>query len=154
MKKIAKLAESDNFSAVTIGPMDELSEYSMIHPKSGQQITGKIFLKEAMEATGTEISFNSLPPHTDLSYFHIHHEVEETYIFLSGHGDFQVDDDCFPIGEGSVVRIAPAGKRGFRNSSGEPMIYIVIQSKAGSLERFSSGDGERIPCEPLWLKEK
>lgn len=150
MKEIKHLAENKNYSAVNIGSLDRLMEYSLIHPKSGKKIEGKVFVKDATKATGTEISFNSLPPKTELSYFHIHNENEETYIILKGYGDFQVDDDCFEITTGSVIRVAPKGKRGMRNSSDEPMIYMVIQAKEGSLHQYTSDDGERIPCEPKW----
>lgn len=152
MKEIETISEGSNYKAVNIGNLNNLNEYSLIHPKSGQKIEGKVFIKEATEATGTEISFNTLPPETELSYFHIHNQDEETYIFLKGSGEFQVDDDCFPISEGSIVRVAPKGKRGFRNSSGEPMIYIVIQSKENSLSQYSSADGERVVHKAKWHK--
>lgn len=152
MKIIESISENKNYTAVNLGCLDELMEHGLIHPKSGEEIRGKVFLKEATKATGTEISFNSLPPNTSLSYFHIHNEDEETYIILKGKGDFQVDNDCFPIEEGSVIRVAPAGVRGMRNSSDEPMIYIVIQSKADSLKQYSSVDGERVEHKAKWEK--
>ncbi len=43
---------------------------------------------------------------------------------------FQIDDDCFPIEEGSVVRVAPEGARNIYNSS----------------------DEERVQKDALWLK--
>lgn len=42
------------------------------------------------KATGTEISFNELPSKTELPYFHIHVQNEETYIILKGEVDFQI----------------------------------------------------------------
>ena len=150
MRKSEVISENPNYTAINIGKLDDLMDYSMLHPKSGQEIKGKIFLKEATKATGTEISFQMLPPHTPLTYFHIHHKNEETYIILRGNGDFQIDDNCFPIQEGSIVRVSPAGNRSLRNSSDEPMIYMVIQSKENSLEEYSSADGERIPQEIKW----
>ncbi|MEI7675935.1 MAG: cupin domain-containing protein, partial [Bacteroidales bacterium] len=113
-------------------------------------IEGKVFLKDKTNATGTEISFNSLAPKTEQPYFHIHRKNEETYIVLKGFGFFQVDDDCFSIKEGSVIRVAPQGKRGICNSSDEAMIYMVIQSKENSLEEYTSADGERLPVTPKW----
>lgn len=150
MKEVKQISENENYTAINIGCLDRLNEYSLIHPKSKQEITGKVFLKEATNATGTEISFQMLAPKTDISYFHIHKENEETYIVLKGFGDFQVDEDCFPITEGSVVRVSPAGKRSLRNSSNETMIYMVIQSKQDSLNQYSSADGERVQYEPKW----
>ena len=153
MKNIEHISGNNNYTAINIGSLAKLAEHSIIHPKSGQEVEGKVFLKNASNATGTEISFQILPPKTELPYFHIHTQNEETYIILKGSGDFQVDDDCFPISEGSVIRISPKSKRGLRNSSDELMMYMVIQSKEGSLQQWSSDDGERVDCEPKWKKK-
>jgi len=150
MIQIENLAGNSHFTAVNIGNLDDLKNYSLVHPVSKRLIEGKVFLKDATEATGTEISFNSLPSHSEQPYFHIHRKNEETYIILKGFGFFQVDEDCFNIKEGSVIRVAPQGKRGICNSSDEAMIYIVIQSKENSLEEYTTTDGERLPCVPKW----
>lgn len=150
MKKIEKLSENTNYSAVNLGDLNDLMDYSLIHPVSKRLIEGKVFLKESTLSTGTEISFNSLPPKSEQPYFHIHRKNEETYIILKGFGFYQVDDDCFSIKEGSVIRVAPQGKRGICNSSDETMIYMVIQSKENSLEEYTTADGERLPVVPKW----
>jgi mannose-6-phosphate isomerase-like protein (cupin superfamily) len=150
MKQIEKLLENTHYSAVNLGSLNDLWDYSLIHPVNKKLLEGKVFLKDATKATGTEISFNSLPPHTEQPYFHIHRKNEETYIVLTGSGFFQVDDDCFSIKEGSVIRVAPQGKRGICNSSDEKMVYMVIQSKENSLEEHTTADGERLPVEPKW----
>jgi mannose-6-phosphate isomerase-like protein (cupin superfamily) len=150
MNKLQEISKNRNYTAINAGSMDTWKEYSMIHPKSGQEVTGKVFLKEATRATGTEISLDVIPPKSELPYFHIHRKNEETYIILKGKGYFQVDEDCFPIEEGSIIRVAPEGNRGIRNTSGEEMIYICIQSKENSLEEYSTGDGERVPQQPKW----
>ncbi|MFT3752052.1 MAG: cupin domain-containing protein [Paludibacter sp.] len=150
MKQIEKLSENSHYSAVDLGELDELMDYSLVHPVNKRLIEGKVFLKGMTQATGTEISFNSLPPKSEQPYFHIHWKNEETYIILKGHGFFQVDNDCFGIKEGSVIRVAPAGKRGICNSSDENMVYMVIQSKENSLEEHTTADGERLPVEPKW----
>ena len=150
MKKLEKLSENAYYTAVELGDLNDLKNYALIHPVNKQVIEGKVFLKDATKATGTEISFNALPPHSEQPYFHIHRKNEETYIILKGYGFFQVDDDCFSIKEGSVIRVSPQGKRGIRNKSDESMIYMVIQSKENSLEEHTTADGERVPVEPKW----
>lgn len=150
MKTIEKLSENAHYNAVDLGNLNDLMQYALVHPVSKKLIEGKVFLKDATNATGTEISFNSLPPQTEQPYFHIHRKNEETYIILKGSGFFQVDEDCFSIQEGSVIRVAPAGKRGIRNSSDDTMVYMVIQSKEKSLEEYTTGDGERVPVDPKW----
>ena len=150
MKQIEKLSENENYTAVNLGSLDELMDYSLIHPVRNTLIEGKVFLKDATDATGTEISFNMLLPHSEQPYFHIHRKNEETYFILKGSGFYQVDDDCFKINEGSIIRVAPQGKRGICNSSDETMIYMVVQSKENSLEEHTTADGERIPVVPKW----
>jgi mannose-6-phosphate isomerase-like protein (cupin superfamily) len=152
MKQIEKISENKNYTAVNIGKIDELPDYSFIHPKTKQEVTGKVFVKKDTCSTGTEISFTTLPPRTELPYFHFHNKDEETYIILKGNGYYQVDDDCFPISEGSVIRVAPQGIRGLCNTSDEPMVYICVQSKEKSLEEHTTEDGGRIACEPKWRK--
>lgn len=125
METINILSENENYTAVNIGSMNELMKHTLVHSVSGRIIEGKAFL----------------------SYFHVHEQNEETYIILRGSGFFQVDDDCFPISEGSVVRVAPKGVRGMSNSSGEAMVYIVIQSRENSLKQYSTGDGTRVEYE-------
>ena len=150
MKKIKKIVEDTNFTAIDLGDLDKLMEYSLIHKVNKQKIEGKVFLKEPTDTTGTEISFNSLAPHSEQPYFHIHKKNEETYIILKGYGFFEVDGNCFNIKEGSVIRVAPDGVRGIRNDSDEIMVYIVIQSKENSLQEYSTDDGERVTFNPKW----
>lgn len=150
MKTITKIKEDRNYTAVDLGNLEELMQYSLIHKVNKQKIEGKVFLKEATNSTGTEISLNSLAAKTEQPYFHIHYKNEESYIILKGHGYFQVDDECFEIKEGSVIRVAPKGVRGIRNDSDETMIYMVVQSKENSLEEYTTDDGERVAFNPKW----
>ena len=140
MDGLKKVAENKNFTAVNVGKLSLLSETA----------NGKAFLKDATKATGAEISLSILPAKTDLPSFHSHKQNEETYIILSGAGKFQVDDDWFDISEGSIVRVAPDGIRGMTNTSDEQMIYVVVQSKAGSIEQYSMGDGVIVEATPRW----
>ncbi len=139
-----KQLENKDYTVVNIGNINDIKHQSLIHPKSGEKINGKVFLKEITKSTGTEISFNYLPPKTELGYFHIHKKNEETYIIIKGTGYFQVNNDCFPINEGSVIRVAPDGIRSLCNTSDKDMVYICVQSKINSLEEYSAGDSTRI----------
>jgi mannose-6-phosphate isomerase-like protein (cupin superfamily) len=104
----------------------------------------------AGNATGTEISFTTIPPKSELGYFHQHKKDEETYIIFKGSGYYQVDEDCFPIQEGSIIRVTPEGVRSLCNTSEDEMIFICIQSKENSLEEYSTDDGQRVICLPNW----
>jgi mannose-6-phosphate isomerase-like protein (cupin superfamily) len=140
MSTIKQIAEGNNFTAVNFG--------TLCHVLA--DANGKIFLKDATKATGTEISISILPPRTALPLFHSHKQNEETYIILRGSGKFQVDDKVFDISEGSVIRVAPGGVRGMTNTSDEQMAYIVIQAKENSLEQHTMEDGVIVEATPLW----
>lgn len=150
MKKIEVISNNKNYKAVNVGKWEDVEAFSLIHPKLGTEIKGKVFLKEPTQSTGTEISFTTIPPKSELGYFHIHNKDEETYIILKGFGFYQVDEDCFPIQEGSVIRVAPEGVRSLCNTSDESMVYICIQSKANSLEEYTAEDGKRCTILPKW----
>jgi mannose-6-phosphate isomerase-like protein (cupin superfamily) len=150
MKKVEMISENKNYTAVNVGRLENIENYSLIHPKLKTEIKGKVFLKDPTKSTGTEISFTKIPPKSELGYFHIHFKDEEIYIILKGSGYYQVDDDCFPIQEGSVIRVSPEGVRSLCNTSEEDMIYICIQAKENSLEEYTTDDGKRIACSPKW----
>lgn len=140
----------ENFSMVTIGPPEELDRYSIKHPRTRSEISGKVFLKEILKLSGMEISWGLLPPRTSFPFFHKHKQNEELYLFINGEGDFRVDESIMPITPGTAVRIATEGVRSFRNTSQESMFYIVIQAKEGSLEQWTGTDGIGIPGDVVW----
>ena len=108
MKQIEKIAESENFSAIGLGKLSELNEF-VLELNPAVKIPGKVFGGRALQTTGAEFSFQSFAPGTETGFLHTHKTHEELYFFLSGEGEFQVDGKIFPIGEGSIVRVAPAG---------------------------------------------
>lgn len=110
---------------------------------------GKQFVKDAAGQTSCEISFGSLPSGQAVPFFHSHKENEENYIILSGAGKFQVNGDVFDIAEGSVIRVATNCDRNLKCTSEEPMIYICIQAKEGSLGGYTMTDAEITERENL-----
>lgn len=149
MKKAMIKSEGNNYSAIEIGKLQNLAEYSFPHPKLKQDILGKLFVGEILNSTGTEISFQVMPPNSDIPFLHCHTDHEEVYIFINGKGQFQVDNDLFDIQEGSIIRVAPKGKRTWRNSSDDIMILMVVQAKADTLENYNVLDGFGVSGEIL-----
>lgn len=137
------ISEGDNYKAINIGNLTQLSDYSFVHPKVGHTVENKLFIGELIKATGSEISFMELPAKTTISFLHKHNKHEEIYIFLRGYGQYQVDNDIFKIKEGSIVRVSPNGSRTLRNDSDSGMIYIVVQSTEKSLTGYDISDGYR-----------
>jgi mannose-6-phosphate isomerase-like protein (cupin superfamily) len=152
MKTVKITSEGVNHCAIDLGIFDHLMDYSFMHPKLHTEVKGKQFVGEILKATGAEISFQFLPPHTDIPFLHQHRNHEEIYVFLKGSGQFQVDKSVFDVSEGSVVRISPNGNRTYRNNSSNPLIFMCIQCQEGSLDSFFTEDGFRSDGEISWKK--
>jgi mannose-6-phosphate isomerase-like protein (cupin superfamily) len=152
MKKVEITSQGNNHCAIDLGVFEKLTDYSYMHPKRHQEIAGKQFVGELLKTTGAEISFQILPPFTEMPFLHQHKEHEEIYVFMKGSGQFQVDESVFDISEGSVIRVSPKGKRIYRNNSETPLIFMCIQCQAGSLKSFFVEDGFKADGEILWNK--
>jgi mannose-6-phosphate isomerase-like protein (cupin superfamily) len=150
MKTLQISSEGSNYSAIDLGEFDNLLEYSYLHPKLKAEVKGKVFIGELIKSTGTEISFQILPPNTSIPFLHQHKNHEEVYIILKGAGQFIVDDSIFDVKEGSIIRISPEGKRTWRNNSDTPMIFMCIQSRQNSIDNYLVFDGFRSQGEIRW----
>lgn len=149
MKKLEKIAEGVNYSAANAGPFSELERYTFVIAP-GMEVSGKVFFGAELGSTGLEMSFQNVPAGAGGEFLHTHGQNEEHYIVVKGKGEFQADGRNFPIGEGSVIRVSPKGKRTYRNTGNEPMTMICIQAKDRSLERGSISDGVMLQEEIVW----
>lgn len=149
MKQIQKTASAANFSAISVGKLSELSDYVL---ELGPQvkIPGKVFGGVALEATGAEFSFQSFAPGTETGFLHTHKNHEELYFFLSGNGEFQVDGQVFAVGDGSVVRVAPEGRRSVRNNGTEPLVMLCVQYRGATFTAEDAQDGNLLPDKVEW----
>lgn len=146
--------EGKQFKAVDVGTFEDLHQYSYTLPALSITVDGKLFLSELLGLTGTEISLNKMPPEGSMPFCHRHRTHEEVYIFLAGEGEFQVDGEIFPVGEGTVVRVDPEGERTWRNTSGsQDLMYIVIQAPAEKIEATTTGDGIPSRQQASWRDE-
>lgn len=149
MKQITQIAEAANYKAMEIGRLNELNEYVLA---LGQdiRIPGKVFGGTSLGTTGCEFSMQSFMPGTETGFLHIHKNHEELYFFLGGHGEFQVDGEVFPIGEGSVVRVSPNGRRSVRNTGDSPLIMLCVQYRSNSFTAEDAEDGVILGDEVKW----
>ncbi len=147
MKQIKEIAEATNFKAINIGKMSELNEY-VLEFSPEVKIPGKIFGGTAVGATGGEFSMQVFQPGTETGFLHTHKQHEELYFFFGGKGEFQVDGQVFPVEEGSVVRVAPDGKRSVRNNGSEPLIMLCVQYRGNTFTAEDASDGD-ILSEPV-----
>jgi mannose-6-phosphate isomerase-like protein (cupin superfamily) len=150
MARIAQLlVQSETVSAADFGALSQWREFVRQHPVRGQ-VPGKTFLGEVLGLSGMEVSLGSMLPGEAMPFRHAHKQNEELYLVLSGEGEMLVDDAVIPLRGGTAVRIAPAASRCWRALGAEPMAYVVIQAKAGSLEQATGKDGIVLEGAPQW----
>lgn len=149
MKQIETIASGNHFSAVDIGRTDALGDY-LLELGPDVKIPGKVFGGAAVGATGGEFSFQSFAPGTETGFLHTHKTHEELYFFLRGTGEFQVDGRVFPVGEGSVVRVAPEGVRSVRNNGREALVMLCVQYRGGTFTGADAADGTILGNPVVW----
>lgn len=147
MKEIETTAEIANATAIDLGPLAELKDY-VLELGPGVKIPGKVFGGSAVKAGGADFSYQVFAPGTEGGFYHVHKDHEELYFFLSGKGEYQVDGVNIPVKEGSVVRVAPAGKRAVRNTGDQPLVMLCVQYKAAKPGSVNPSDGS-ILNEPV-----
>lgn len=147
MKQIQNLSKAENYSAINLGKLADIKDYVLeLGPEI--RIPGKVFGGAVLGATGGEFSFQVFAPGQETGFLHTHKNHEELYFFLKGSGEFQVDGKVFPVEEGSVVRVAPAGKRSVRNNGPDPLVMLCVQYRGNTFTADDATDGD-ILAEPV-----
>ena len=147
MKQIQTIEKGANFSAANFGKLADIKDYVLeLGPEI--KIPVKVFGGQTVGATGSEFSFQVFAPGQETGFLHTHKNHEELYFFLKGKGEFQVDGDVFPIEEGSVVRVAPDGRRSVRNNGTEPLVMLCVQYRGNTFTAEDAADGN-ILNEPV-----
>ena len=149
MKETKTIIKAENVTAVDFGKLSNLNEY-VLELTPEVKIPGKVFGGALVGATGGDFSFQSFAPGTETGFLHTHKTHEELYFFLSGNGEFQVDGEVFAIQEGSVVRVAPAGKRSVRNNGSEPLLMLCVQYRGNTFTADDATDGEILSEKVEW----
>ncbi|MGM9674361.1 MAG: cupin domain-containing protein [Bacteroidaceae bacterium] len=127
MNKAELQQSTDGYSIATVGNLASFE--------------GKAFVKDILGTTSVELSFGSLAPGCSVPFFHHHKQNEEVYVVLSGEGVFVLNGKEESVSSGSIVRVAPSVSRNTRCTGNEPLVYVCIQGKAGSLEQYTMTDG-------------
>ncbi len=149
MKQIEPIATAENFTAVNLGKLNNLRDY-VLEFGPEVKIPGKVFGGAAVQATGGEFSFQVFQPGQETGFLHAHKNHEELYFFLSGNGEFQVDGKVFPVAEGSVVRVAPAGNRSVRNNGEAPLVMLCVQYRSATFTAEDAADGILLSDPVKW----
>ena len=61
-----------------------------------------------------------------------------------------MDGRVFPVGEGSVVRVAPEGVRAVRNNGSEPLAVLCVQYKGATFTAEDAADYEILDTPVNW----
>lgn len=149
MKQIQKLADAENFSAINLGKLADVKDY-VLQLGPDIKIPGKVFGGQAVGATGGEFSFQVFAPGQETGFLHAHKNHEELYFFIGGKGEFQVDGKVFPVEEGSVVRVAPEGRRSVRNNGTVPLVMLCVQYRGNTFTAEDATDGNIFPDRVEW----
>lgn len=149
MKQAKTILKAENVTAIDFGKLSNLSEY-VLELSPDMKIPGKVFGGSLVGATGGEFSFQSFAPGTETGFLHTHKTHEELYFFLRGNSEFQVDNQIFPVTEGSVVRVAPNGKRSIRNNGTEPLVMLCVQYRGGTFTNEDATDGVILNDKVQW----
>lgn len=148
MKEMKKIAEGKNFTACNFGKLNDLGEYVL--QLGDIKIPGKVFGGQAVGATGGDFSFQIYQSGQEGGFYHTHKNHEELYFVLSGKGEYQVDGVNIPLQEGSVVRVAPAGKRTIHNNGSEPLVVLCVQYRGATFSAEDATDGVILQDQVEW----
>ncbi len=132
-----------------MGSLDGL-ESARFSMGNEMEVSGKRFFGELLGLTGMEVSLHRVERGGSMPFLHAHRRNEELYLFLGGQGEFQVDGSTFPVGEGSLVRVAPEGRRAWRNSGSAALVYLCVQAPADSGATRTISDGVMVKEPLVW----
>ena len=150
MRTIENIKAGKNYAAVNVGRLDQIIEHEL--PMGPNVIKGQVFVGQALGATGSELSFQTLVPGQDSGFLHTHKTHEELYFILKGEGTYQVDGEQFAVSEGTVIRVSPEGKRALKNTGTTDLVMLCIQYRAGAFTEADSPmtDGNILPDALTW----
>ena len=150
MRTIENIKAGKNYAAVNVGRLDQIIEHEL--PMGPNVIKGTVFVGQALGATGSELSFQTLVPGQDSGFLHTHKTHEELYFILKGEGTYQVDGEQFAVSEGTVIRVSPEGKRALKNTGTTDLVMLCIQYRAGAFTEADSPmtDGNILPDALTW----
>ena len=97
MKQIETIKSGKNFTAVTAGTFAEIIEHEL---PMGPDFTlkGKVFLGQALGATGAELSYQTLVPGQDSGFLHTH----KTMLCIQYKANAFTDADS-PMTDGNIL---------------------------------------------------
>jgi mannose-6-phosphate isomerase-like protein (cupin superfamily) len=147
---IDKTVRGTNFTCFHAGPMEGWSQFRLESPDVPLPARGKLFLRALLGSAGLEMSLNVVQPGKGIPFLHRHRENDEVYVVVGGRGQFLVDGESIDVQEGSILRLAPAAARAWRNNSDAPLYFLCLQYRADSVIEGGTADGQKAEGNPAW----
>jgi len=147
---IEKTVRGTNFTCFHAGPMEGWSQFRLEPPDVPLPARGKLFLRALLGSAGLEMSLNVVQPGKGILFLHRHRENDEVYVVVGGRGQFLVDGESIDVQEGSVLRLAPAAARAWRNNSDAPLYFLCLQYRVDSVIEGGTADGQKAEGKPAW----
>lgn len=138
-----------NFDITQIGGLDEWRDfYGGFRPESSR--AGRRVVDHELTMQYIGLTANALAPGEEAGYWHVHHRIEELYVFLEGRGQMGLDDDVVGVGPGSVVRVGQDVWRTWRALPDSPtqLRWLCIRAGGQELPQFPD-DSERGSDRPM-----
>jgi len=145
-----RTVQGTHFTCFHAGPKEEWAQYRLEPPNAPVPMQGKLFLRNLLGSAGLEMSLNVVPPGKGIPFLHRHRDNDEVYVVVSGRGQFLVDGECIDVQEGSVLRLAPAAARAWRNDADAPLYFLCLQYRADSVIQGGTADGQKVEGRPAW----
>jgi mannose-6-phosphate isomerase-like protein (cupin superfamily) len=139
-----------HFTCFHAGPMEGWAQFRLEPPDVPVPTQGKLFLRNLLGSAGLELSLNVVRPGEGIPFLHRHRENDEVYVVVGGRGQFLVDGECIDVSEGSLLRLAPAAARAWRNNSDAPLYFLCIQHRADSVIQGGTLDGQKVEGKTAW----
>lgn len=119
-----------------------MANYAIKNIGGWAKLQGKVFMGEELGLTGAEASLQRLAAGEDAPFLHSHKTHEEIYVIISSQGEFEVDGEKNAVGEGSVIRVSPAGVRALRNTF-LPLVDNLIEWAKDNMDEIVEGRRRR-----------
>jgi mannose-6-phosphate isomerase-like protein (cupin superfamily) len=94
------------------------------------------FAAKDLAAETIGVAFHTVRPGKRQAFAHRHHEAEEVYVVLSGHGRMKLGDDIESVRAMDAIRVAPHVTRAFE--AGEDGLELLVFGPR------HQGDGEVV----------
>ncbi len=116
--------------AIDALPWEDWSSPKGKFSQAGRQVSISFGAKHRVPASQGghpfDLEVGKVPPGKTACPFHFHTFQWECYLFVSGRGEFRLDDARFAVGPGDLVMAKPGAAHTFTNTGTEDLVYLLV----------------------------